>query len=270
MIIELLNKQLGINEAIPGLPDRVAENFVHVVENVERKSADTVITGLSFDFLGTAMIVVSTALIAAMAIRLIFSNWKRMGAGIRFLILHAAAFIFALGLLKLHVFWSKISYGSFVESGYSIAVGAIGITLVHHLYVFSKNTAEFQALMASIFDRFNMEVLPKIHTGVWKWTFSTETEPEKLEWDATMHQIFGSDPKAFNERYGDFARFVHPEDLDGVNKAVTEAINRGTIFNYKMRVTNHAGGWKIMHGRGGVICDSHGKPIYMAGFSFPE
>lgn len=258
-----------MNEAVPGLPNKVAENIVHVVENIEENSVDTAITGLSFSFIGTAAIIISTSLIAAMAVKLVYFNWKRMGAGIRLLILHSAAFIFALGLLRMYVFWAKISHGPFFESGYSVLVGAIGITLVHHLYIFSKNAAEFQALMASIFDRFNLD-LPKINTGAWKWTFSTETEQEKLEWDATMHLIYGSNPKDFGGRYSDFSKFIHPEDLEGVNRAVSDAINNGTIFNYRMRVTNHAGGWRVMHGRGVVIHDIHGRPIYMAGFNFPE
>lgn len=270
MIKEWLNKNLGVNEVLSDISSESSQDIVEVVKKIDQTHQSKAFVELFLEVIGTVMVVGSTTLITLLVLKLVWSHWSRMGSGIRLLILHSVAFLFSLGLLRLSCFWSSFIFDSSFESGLSLLSGGIGISLVQHLYVFSKNTAEYNSLMSSILEGFTKEVLPKTRTGVWKWTFSTNMEIEKLEWDETMHSIFGSDPKVFGGRYRDFVNFIHPEDIEEVNKAVSEAINKGIVFNYKMRVTNHAGGWKTMYGRGAVICDSFGKPIYMAGFNFPE
>jgi hypothetical protein len=122
--------------------------------------------------------------------------------------------------------------------------------------------------MSLIMEEFTKDILPQIEVGMWKWTFETEDAPENLEWDLMEHKIFGTNPDTFQNTYAEFASLVHPEDRERMSREIDEAIQKGTIFSYEMRISDQCGGWKKVYGRGSVFKDLCGNPIYMAGVNF--
>ena len=59
------------------------------------------------------------------------------------------------------------------------------------------------------------------HIGTWDW----DIETGKLVWSEEIFNIFGVDPDAFRGTYEEFTGFVHPDDIEMVQKEVERCVS---------------------------------------------
>lgn len=237
--------------------------------SVTAKSAvESSIVDMTMSYVGNSLQTLSLFVIAFLIARIVMKNWSIVGRELRLLLCHLVVFLTFLGAVKLCYVCGWLLSSPPVGTFFIIFAGVTGVALIQHLYWFQQNVVEVQAIMSSVVEKFTKDILPKNKVGLWKRTFTTEDKEEYIEWDATAHEIFGTDPKTFDHTYVEFASLVHPDDLVPMSQALDEAIKNETIFDHKFRITDHNGGWKEIHSRGTVFNDLCGKPIYVAGFNF--
>jgi len=97
------------------------------------------------------------------------------------------------------------------------------------------------------------------HVGSWDWNIETNEE----YWSDELYHIFGLDPH-FELNHNTFLNFIHPEDLDYVNNAIKEAINRKPYY-IDYRIILPDGEEHVIYSQGGAIFDEKNTPIRMRG-----
>lgn len=99
------------------------------------------------------------------------------------------------------------------------------------------------------------------HLGSWSW----EIAEDRLYWSDETYRLLGMQPQEFEPRYEDFLSSIHPEDRDGVEKAVQESLLSGN-FNPEFRIIQKSGGVRYVHSNGEVTFDKDGNPVKMEGY----
>jgi len=103
--------------------------------------------------------------------------------------------------------------------------------------------------------------------GIWDWNVETD----QLVWDATMFDLYGVDPSAFEETFAAWGRLVHPEDLDAGVELVHRALAGEVPFDLTFRVQRPSdGSVRMMRGMGRVLRDERGRPLRMVGVNWDE
>ncbi len=98
------------------------------------------------------------------------------------------------------------------------------------------------------------------HLGNWDWNIVTNS----LYWSDEIYRIFGRKPQEFGATYDAFLRYVHPNDRDYVNNAVTEALS-GKPYSIDHRIVLASGKERIVHEQGEVTFDENDTPVRMRG-----
>jgi PAS domain S-box-containing protein len=100
--------------------------------------------------------------------------------------------------------------------------------------------------------------------GVWDWDLSSG----ELIWSPETFELFGNDSTQGPLLEDDWERFVHPDDLDAVRRAVREALE-GEVpeFHAEFRVLHPRRGVRWLVGLGRVWRSPDGTPIRMAGIN---
>ncbi|MEA3548674.1 MAG: PhnD/SsuA/transferrin family substrate-binding protein [Thermodesulfobacteriota bacterium] len=99
------------------------------------------------------------------------------------------------------------------------------------------------------------------HLGSWDW----QVAKNELWWSDEVYHIFGLDPDKFDATYEAFLASVHPDDRTRVKKAVKNALMRGMPYSIQHRIILPDNTRRIIHERGEIYLDSHGKPERMIG-----
>ena len=86
---------------------------------------------------------------------------------------------------------------------------------------------------------------------------------DKLYWSDEIYHIFGLQPQE-GMTFNKFLTFIHPDDKDYVNNAVTEAIN-GKHYAINYRIVRPDGEVRIVHSEREAIFDKTNKPIRAKG-----
>lgn len=97
--------------------------------------------------------------------------------------------------------------------------------------------------------------------GNWDWDIVNNN----LAWSDEIYRIFELDPKEFGATYEAFLNEVHPEDREGVMKAVDRALYEGEQYSIDHRIVTPASNEKIVHEQSEVIYDKDNKPLRMIG-----
>ncbi|AKB29308.1 hypothetical protein MSSIT_2589 [Methanosarcina siciliae T4/M] len=98
------------------------------------------------------------------------------------------------------------------------------------------------------------------HIGNWNWNIVTN----KLLWSDELYRIFGLKPKEFEVNYDLFLTYVHPNDLNYVDKAFKKALI-GEPFDINYRIILTAGSERAVHAKTEIIFDENNTPIRMRG-----
>ncbi len=99
------------------------------------------------------------------------------------------------------------------------------------------------------------------HLGSWDW----QVAKDELWWSEEVYHIFGLDSSHVNPTYETFLASVHPDDRNRIKKAVNNALRRGMPYSIQHRILLPDKTQRIIHVRGEVYLDSHGKPERMIG-----
>jgi PAS domain S-box-containing protein len=100
------------------------------------------------------------------------------------------------------------------------------------------------------------------HVGSWDWDLLTN----KVTWSDELYRIFGLEPGAVMVA-GDAMTFIHPDDQDLVWSTIKDAIANEGRYSFYYRALRPDGTERIVHSRGDVLTDDHGKPIRVFGAS---
>jgi formate hydrogenlyase transcriptional activator len=99
------------------------------------------------------------------------------------------------------------------------------------------------------------------HVGYWEWDVLTG----RVNWSDETYRIYGLRPQ---ERPMDLATLrekIHPEDWEGVFRALEGALSGGARYNAECRVFRPTGEVRIIHSQGDVKRDTAGRPTLMFG-----
>jgi diguanylate cyclase (GGDEF)-like protein/PAS domain S-box-containing protein len=93
-------------------------------------------------------------------------------------------------------------------------------------------------------------------TGSWEWHVATN----EVDWSDELLRIFGYPPgTALN--YAAYRAHVHPDDVDGVEQALAEALESGRPFSFTHRMLPGDGGpERVLECHGEVTRDEQGRP----------
>lgn len=99
--------------------------------------------------------------------------------------------------------------------------------------------------------------------GTWVW----EVPTDRLTADERFAQAFDLDPEACRTGVSleMVTRSIHPEDLEGVEAAITEALGRGGLYRAQYRVRQRGGGFGLVEANGRVELDDQGRPSRFPG-----
>jgi len=98
------------------------------------------------------------------------------------------------------------------------------------------------------------------HLGSWDWNIATG----ELYWSDEKYRIFGHSPQEFSPTYETFVSYIHPDDRDYANNAITTALN-GNPYSIDYRIIRADGEERIIQAQGEVIFDEKNTPIRMKG-----
>lgn len=103
--------------------------------------------------------------------------------------------------------------------------------------------------------------LQAAHMGLWDWNLVTG----EITWTLEHEQLLGMAPGTFDGRYETFDAQLHPDDREGLNRAVQTAIQEHRIYKHEYRVIWADGSIHWVEGRGQTFYDETGKPVRMTG-----
>jgi len=99
------------------------------------------------------------------------------------------------------------------------------------------------------------------HVGSWEWDVSTDV----VTWSPELFRIYGISPAEFDGTYQSFLTRVHREDLEKTKNTIFEALRAGKSFVYDHRVVRPDWSVRMLHTRGDVVTDDHGKVVRLVG-----
>ncbi|MFB2898524.1 PAS domain S-box protein [Aerosakkonemataceae cyanobacterium BLCC-F50] len=97
--------------------------------------------------------------------------------------------------------------------------------------------------------------------GMWDWDLLTG----KITWSEEHQRLFGVAPGSFDGRYETFAACLHPEDREGVNRALDESLKNRLPYQHEFRVIWGDGSIHWVEGRGKGFYNEQGQPVRMSG-----
>lgn len=131
----------------------------------------------------------------------------------------------------------------------------------HHL---RNNQLKIQRLSQELLEE-NAEqlrmALSAARMGIWNW----DMQAGKIHWSPEHEQLFGLPAGGFDGRYETFEACLHPNDRNGLNQAVQQAIREHRTYQHEFRVQWLDGSIHWIEGRGQTFYNAVGQPIRMTG-----
>lgn len=100
--------------------------------------------------------------------------------------------------------------------------------------------------------------------GIWDW----DIQKDVLVWDESMHKIFGLSQQEFTNNMAAFQKLVHPEDIDTLNKELTQALEEGKGYSGTFRIFINASTIKYITAFSKAFYNADGMPIRMIGVNY--
>lgn len=100
-----------------------------------------------------------------------------------------------------------------------------------------------------------MTALEYANMGAWEMDMSTG----QFWWSPGLEQILGRAPGSFSLTYEGFIAYVHPEDRDFVERAVTHTLDRGTSFSIEHRIVRPDQAVRRVNTRGRIFYGASGR-----------
>ena len=99
------------------------------------------------------------------------------------------------------------------------------------------------------------------HVGSWEWSVAEN----RVRWTDEMYRIYGLGPEQFDGSYEGFIGRLYPEDVEYTKSVIGDAYQRPRPFVYDHRIVRPDGSVRMLHTRGDVVTDGHGRPSRMVG-----
>ncbi len=99
------------------------------------------------------------------------------------------------------------------------------------------------------------------HVGYWEWDVLTD----RVNWSDETYRIYGLRPQEYPMDLATLRKKIHPEDWEGLFRALEEALSGGARYNAECRVFRPTGEVRIIHSQGDVKRDTAGRPTLMFG-----
>lgn len=97
--------------------------------------------------------------------------------------------------------------------------------------------------------------------GVWDWNMETG----QIIWSRGHEELWGMPPGTFKGTYEEFNARLHPEDREGLNRAVAEALSERRTYRHEYRVVWPDGSIHWIDGQGEPFWGEEDKPVRMIG-----
>jgi signal transduction histidine kinase len=110
----------------------------------------------------------------------------------------------------------------------------------------------------------NKLVIESLNIGIWKFRPSDGF----LQWDTSMYQLFGIDPKNFSQAYDAWESLLTPASKEKAVQELTAALTGEKEFNTTFEIQTPTGENRQIGGRGKVFRDSEGRPTMMYGINW--
>jgi PAS domain S-box-containing protein len=107
--------------------------------------------------------------------------------------------------------------------------------------------------------------LESIGMHTWSWDVASG----HVTWSPGVEQLLGLPPGSFEGSFEGYQRALHPDDRDGIMRAIDEALANPNInYDIEHRVLLPDGGLRWLAARGHIIRDANGAPLRMNGVVF--
>ncbi len=97
--------------------------------------------------------------------------------------------------------------------------------------------------------------------GSWEWRIDSN----EVIWSASLEEIHGLEPGAFEQTFEAFERDVHPDDVERVRHTISRALETGELPSVEYRAILPDGSERWLEGRGRLFHDEVGNPVRMIG-----
>ncbi|HEY9509529.1 MAG TPA: PAS domain-containing protein, partial [Verrucomicrobiae bacterium] len=97
--------------------------------------------------------------------------------------------------------------------------------------------------------------------GSWEW----DVVPNVVTWSEEARRLYGQSPEDFGSTMEKCLQRVHPDDLERVNKVMSEAFRTGNSFICEHRTLLSDGTERIIQGRGEIFKNEVGQTVKMIG-----
>jgi PAS domain S-box-containing protein len=98
-------------------------------------------------------------------------------------------------------------------------------------------------------------------SGIWDW----DIRQGQLDWSEEMFTLFGLDPSRELATFDTWRRILHPEDREGAEARIQEAIEAGSPLFNEYRVVLPTGEYRWIQAHGATYYDPDGHPLRMVG-----
>ena len=101
------------------------------------------------------------------------------------------------------------------------------------------------------------------HIGVFEWDILKNENFQSTE----MERIYGVEPGSFATGVYTWMEYLHPDDLERIEREVREHVERGGTADSEFRIIRPSGEVRWLFSRGHVFSDSQQRPIRMVGIA---
>ncbi|MBI4697306.1 MAG: PAS domain-containing protein [Gammaproteobacteria bacterium] len=99
------------------------------------------------------------------------------------------------------------------------------------------------------------------HFGSWAWDIASGA----IRWSAETYRMFGVAPDEFSPSLDAYWQFVHPDDLEPVQRATLASLDAARDFTIDYRIVPRDGEVRVVHSVGELRRAPDGTPIGMTG-----
>lgn len=97
--------------------------------------------------------------------------------------------------------------------------------------------------------------------GTWDWNMRTG----QIVWSRGHEELWGMSPGTFKGTFEEFEMRIHPEDREGLNRLLAEAVAERRTYHHQFRIIHPDGSIHWIAGQGEPFFDDTGHPVRMIG-----
>lgn len=99
--------------------------------------------------------------------------------------------------------------------------------------------------------------------GAFEWNMDTS----KIIWTSELENIYGLERGEFGGFYESWVKWIHPEDIEGVDKEIKRVVKGEIELNYEFRIITKAQDTRWILARGKMVRDSQGGNVKFIGIN---